>query len=274
MGYETYFYLLLTSILGLSIGSFLNVVISRIPNKKSIAFPRSHCPSCKKNLMVFDLIPVISWLILKGKCRYCGQPISYRYSIVETLTSIFFLIIAVDSNYINNNNNSILITIISGWVLISYLLSLTFIDIEHMILPNVLTITGSFLGIIFTSAIHKNSLLIIENIKAYLVGLICFSLLAYFIKIIIGKPALGMGDVKLFAMSGAWLGFSGLEISIVLSFLLAGTFSLIGLIFKSIKRGQYIPFGPFICLSIFLVWLLGDPFWYHYLNNIFWWRII
>ncbi len=276
MEQETFFYLFFTSILGLCVGSFLNVVICRIPNKKSISFPGSHCPYCMKRLMAFDLIPVISWIILRGRCRYCFKRISYRYPLVEILTSIFYLFVFIINSNINNNYS----TIITGWVLMSLLIALTFIDIDHMILPNSLTSLGSFLGIIFTSVVHRNSLLIIgesvliENILAYFVGLICFFLIAYIIKIIIRKPALGMGDVKLFAMSGAWLGLSGLEISIVLSFLLAGLFSLICLMSKLIKRGQYIPFGPFICLSIALVWLLGNQFWYNYLSDIFWWKII
>ena len=278
MEYEIFILLFFTCLLGLCIGSFLNVVICRIPAKKSISFPGSHCPYCLKKLMVYDLIPVLSWLALRGRCRYCLKKISYRYPIVEILTSIFFLISVIDGSTINNNY-SMVVTIISGWVLFSFLISLSFIDIENMILPNSLTSIGSILGIIFTCANQKKistirESLLIEHLTAYLVALISFSLIAYIIKIVIRKPAIGMGDVKLFAMSGAWLGLSGLEISIVLSFLLAGTFSLIGLISKLIKRGQYIPFGPFICLSISLVWLLGNQFWYKNIADIFWWRII
>ena len=88
------------------------------------------------------------------------------------------------------------------------------------------------------------------------------------------KPAFGVGDAKLFAMSGAWLGFSGLEVAITLSFLIAGIFILFGFIVGSIRRGDYIPFGPFICISSFLIWTFGSQFWVHFLGDIFWWKYL
>ena len=150
MEYETLFYLFFICLLGLCVGSFLNVVICRIPNKESISFPGSHCPSCMKRLKAADLIPVISWIALRGRCRYCLKKISYRYPIVEIITSIFFLFAFINVITINNDY-SLVTTLPSGLILISFLISLTFIDIEHMILPNRLTSMGSLLGIFLTS---------------------------------------------------------------------------------------------------------------------------
>ena len=265
-------------LLGACVGSFLNVVIYRFPKKQSFVFTRSHCPSCKQKLNFFDLFPIISWIFLSGKCRYCNQAISKRYPLIELITSFLFLI-CLDSRGWNDNYSSDLFILISGWVLVSYLILLSFIDIDNMILPNSITYSGSFVGfflLIYYQFLENNLInnMLLEHLYAYLLAFLGLSIFSYVIKLIIRKPGLGGGDTKLFAMSAIWLGLEGLEVTIALSFLVSAVFVLFGLIFRFIKRGEYIPFGPFICFSFFLVWCFGSQFWYELLGNIFWWKYL
>ena len=265
-------------ILGTCIGSFLNVVIYRIPRKESFIFKRSHCIYCRKNLDIVDLIPILSWILLRRKCRYCGKSINLRYPSIEFLTSILFSLGLFYKGW-PYASVPILFSLISCWILVSYLIVLCFIDYDFMILPDSLTYSGSLVGLflifyyeIFIS--KTNMIIFFDHLSAYIIAFIGFLIFNFLIKLIIRKPGLGAGDAKLFAMSGAWLGISGLEVTIVLSFLTSAIFVIFGFIFKRIKRGKYIPFGPFICISILLVWSFGSTFWFDNLGNIFWWKYI
>ena len=269
---------LLVIVLGACIGSFLNVVIYRLPKKKSFIFERSHCTSCNKNLNVFDLFPIISWILLKGKCRYCNASISHRYPLVELFTSILFLLCLKSKGIFDNIFPEYLVAI-SSWLLVSYLVVLCMIDLNEMILPNSLTYSGSVIGLsiaFYQCLIFYDSSfeLLLEHFLAYIIAFFGINLFSFIVKLIINKPALGAGDAKLFAMSGAWLGIQGLEVTITLSFLFSAFFVILGLVLRFIKRRQYIPFGPFICGSIFLVWFYGTQFWYDSLGDIFWWKYL
>ena len=148
-----------------------------------------------------------------------------------------------------------------------------------MILPNSITYSGSLVGflLILSYTIFNKNLIdnfLFEHFYAYLLAFFGISFFSYLVKLIIKKPGLGGGDAKLFAMSGVWLGLEGLEVTITLSFLFSAVFVLFGFIFRLIKRGEYIPFGPFICFSIFLVWFFGTQFWVELLGNIFWWKYL
>ena len=265
-------------VLGACIGSFLNVLIYRIPRKESFVFNRSHCTSCNKNLSVFDLFPIFSSILLGGKCRYCGNSIPIRYTLIEFFTAILFSL-SLFSKGLIYGPVPILFSLISGWILVSYLIVLFFIDYDFMILPDSLTYSGSLVGLFlifyYEKFISKTSTVIFfDHLSAYIFALFGFLILNFIIQIIIGKPGLGNGDAKLFAMSGAWLGFSGLEVTIALSFLLSAIFVVFGFISKHITKGDYIAFGPFVCTSVLLVWFFGATFWFEKLGNIFWWKYI
>tara|TARA_Y100001968_G_scaffold307704_1_gene325759 strand:- start:1572 stop:2396 length:825 start_codon:yes stop_codon:yes gene_type:complete len=267
----------ISTLLGLSIGSFLNVVIYRIPRGKSIIFKRSNCPSCRQKLKPNDLMPIISWIVLKGKCRYCQTKIGFRYPFVEALTAISFILC-----FFNGLGESNLILTYSkiffGWILFSCLISISFIDIDHMIIPRQIIVFGIISGVLMNlinGYFTTNNLLIglSEIFYAGLIGILGTSFLNILIEFVFKKPGIGGGDGKLFALSGIWLGLPGLEVTVLLSFIFAGLFSVTGLAIKKIKRGQYIAFGPFICLSIALNWLIGSKFLLIYLSDLFWWRI-
>ena len=265
-------------IFGACIGSFLNVVIYRMPRNISFVFKRSKCPSCNKNLNISDLVPVLSWILLRGRCRYCSNFISVRYPLIEFITSILFFICLFSKGWIDDSLPSSFI-VISGWILVSYIVSLCFIDYDYMILPNSLTYSGSLVGLSFIFYYEKfisktNINFFFDHLGAFFFTLIGFLFFNLLIKKIISKPGIGDGDASLFAMSGAWLGPSGIEVTITLSFLISAFFIIICLLFKRIKRGNYIPFGPFICISILLVWFFGPTFWFEKLGDIFWWKYI
>tara|TARA_Y100001968_G_C19293606_1_gene685498 strand:- start:96 stop:560 length:465 start_codon:yes stop_codon:yes gene_type:complete len=153
------------------------------------------------------------------------------------------------------------------------------IDIDSMILPNKITYTGSIAGLLFVFIkdvfFNKNfEPVFLEHLFAFFISYMVVSLFGYSMKLLLRKEAFGGGDSKLIAMSAAWLGISGVEVIVTLSFLLGGLFAAILLTSGIIKRGDFIPFGPFICVSTFLVWMFGTTFWYELLGNIFWWKYL
>tara|TARA_Y100001978_G_C23673615_1_gene425180 strand:+ start:935 stop:1759 length:825 start_codon:yes stop_codon:yes gene_type:complete len=249
-------------ITGLIFGSFINVITYRLPMNISILWPRSFCPKCKKKILVKENIPVLSWLLLKGKCSNCRKKISIKYPLIEISTGLLFLFsFKVLSN--DFENIQLLFEIISGWSLIILLLSISIIDYQYLIIPNLLSIVGIIFGLSFSlfSNFFDNNMLI-YNFGDHLVGSISgYLLISLIIKIgkyCFKKPAMGLGDSFLAAMIGAWLGLSGVLISIWLSFLMAGIFVLIGLFLNKIVKGQLVPFAPFLCMSCFLIWIFGE----------------
>ena len=268
----------LVFIIGSCVGSFLNVVILRTPKLESFIFKRSYCPKCYEKLSFYDLVPIFSSIFLKFKCRYCNKSIPFRYPLIEIITSFLFLLCFYQRNF-NNNITFELFLLISSWILVSYLIVLTVVDIDEMILPDKITFSGTIIGflifvilrIFFYSQININ---LLDHFYAYIFSIIGFYIFSKIVFFAFSKPALGGGDIKLFAMCGTWLGTTGLELTIVLSFLTSALFALIALFFKRIKRGEYIPFGPFICFSTLLVWIFGDQFWLKSLGDILWWKYL
>ena len=140
-------YIFISTLLGLCIGSFLNVIIYRVPRGKGIVFTRSSCPSCERKLQPFDLIPLISWFFLKGKCRFCKTKIGFIYPFVEILTGLTFILCLL-SAYRESSLVLMYCKILFGWVLLSCLISISFIDISHMIIPRKIIVFGTVSGII------------------------------------------------------------------------------------------------------------------------------
>jgi len=226
---EVAFYIIFF-ISGLAVGSFLGVVAYRLPRKLSIVKPASFCPYCKKKIPFYDNIPILSFIILKGKCRYCKNKIPLNTLLIEVITGILFVV-----NYIFFGLS---IKTISGIILCSALILISFIDIEFRIIPNVIILPLIIPGLIIS---------IFSNLKvwwmplAYCIGAFLFMLIIH----LIYPKGMGMGDVKLSLMVGAFL-VRNVITALFLGFL-AG--SIYGLSFIAIKKGklkQAIPFGPFI----------------------------
>ena len=255
---------------GLIFGSFINVITYRLPNNKSILKPRSFCPNCKKTIPWHENIPILSWIRLKGKCSSCHQLISINYPITEVLTGILFLLsfkaIPSDVNFAN-----FIFTLISNWSFIIILIPIAIIDSFYLWIPNSLIkvgiLLGFFISIIFSFLNYQNIFIdLIERLISGIIGFLIIIIIIKFGELIYKKPAMGMGDAKLAAMLGIWLGFPGVLISIWISFLIAGVFVILGLFFKKICKGQLIPFGPFLSISGFLTWIYSDDV---FLNIIF-----
>jgi len=262
MLYYKIFFSCISILFGLVFGSFLNVVIYRLPKNKSVLIPRSFCPKCKRNISWHENIPIYSWIKLKGKCSKCKKAISIKYPLTEFATGILFFL---SFNAIPNNTyfENFSIPLLFSWILILVLLSLSIIDYEFLWIPNSIIIIGFIFGLgasIFLAINNEQNIMIniLESLISAVLGFLIIFLIMQFGAFIFKKPAMGLGDAKLASMIGFWIGFPGVIISIWSSFIIAGLFIILGLASKKIKKGQLIPFGPFLSLTGFLIWLYGE----------------
>ena len=267
------------AVLGAIIGSFLNVVIHRIPNQQSIVFPASKCPKCLTNIRAYDNIPVISYLILRGRCRACGAGISARYPAVEALTALLFAAVTW--------HDKLSFALAFDLAFVASMVALIFIDAEHMILPNAITYPG-FLFALLTRVLvpylagpaHFDDLpqLIhfFPSLPIWLVSLIgaligalagggSLWLMGFLWEKLRGIEAMGFGDVKMMLMVGAFLGWR-LTILTILIGALTGSVVGIGVMFKRGDRNlqMMLPFGIFLGIGAIVSLLFGSPIirWY------------
>ncbi|NIQ02972.1 MAG: prepilin peptidase [Nitrospinaceae bacterium] len=239
-------------ILGLVIGSFANVCIARIPRKESIAFPASHCPKCKKPIHATDNIPVLSYLILKGQCRNCGQKISAIYPAIELITGL--LMAAVFYRFGFTWECLIFAIVIPTLVVI------TAIDIEHQIIPDVITLPGIIFGLAAGSYLVGFQ----DSLIGLLLGGGFFYLLAEGYFRVRGAMGMGGGDIKYIAAAGALLGWMQVLLVIFIGALAGGVFGGLGMGFKKLGFLSKIPFGPFLALATLISIFFGDQIvaWY------------
>ncbi|MBQ6820465.1 MAG: prepilin peptidase [Clostridium sp.] len=232
-------------ILGICIGSFLNVCIYRIPKENSIIYPNSHCINCGYKLRVIDLIPLLSYIFLKGRCRKCKERISIRYIIVEMLNGILYLLIYLKFGF---NVNSIFYCLLA-----SLLIVISFIDLETKYIYTSTTIIGVIIGIVYicTSYFVSNS----NIIYSLLGGMIGFSII-YLIVII--TKAMGEGDAEIAGICGLFVGFQGIITTLFIAIVSAGIIASILLILKIKDKKSEIAFGPYISLGAILFILIGE----------------
>ncbi|MBF7095758.1 prepilin peptidase [Alkalibacter mobilis] len=230
-------------LLGLTIGSFLNVVIYRIPEGESIAQPPSHCPSCGTRLKPLDLVPIFSWLFLKGRCRHCSTNISPRYALVELLTGIVFLF-----TYIKFGLDWYIIV---AFGFMAVLIAMTFIDMDHQIIPDELNI---FLIVFFVAT---NLFISYIPWKDAIFGALIGFAPLFLIVLLTGGSGMGMGDVKLMFALGLYLGFWNSILTVFLSFIYGGVFGVLLLVTKIKGRKDAIPFGPWIALGAVTAFYFG-----------------
>ena len=243
-------------ILGAVIGSFLNVCIYRIPKQESIATPASHCPQCSTPIRFYDNIPILSFLILRGRCRTCGTPISVQYVIVEILNGAGYMLLI---GRFGLSTESILYAI-----LFSALLVASAIDLHHRIIPDVITIPGTIAGLLASAFILPG------GIKGSVIGTLLGSGI-FFIAAVASRGGMGGGDIKLIAMLGSFLGWINVIITIILSSFIGSLVGILMMIFLGKGRKYPIPFGPFLAIggiiSLFfhdeiVAWYLGMNLWY------------
>jgi len=261
-GGESLLYLI-TVVVALMVGSFLNVVIVRVPQQlqwqwhgrpeglpkpTGIAGPVSRCPSCQQPIRWRDNLPLVSFLILKGRCRSCNTTISGRYPLVEALCAGLSLVVVA----VMGMQWSTLAALVFTWVLIA----LAFIDLEHFLLPDRLTLPLLAIGLGVNAANTFTDL--ISALVGAAAGYGVLWIVFHGFRILTGKEGMGQGDFKLLAALGAWLGWQLLDLVILLS---AGTGAIIGitmLILQRQQRGQQIPFGPYLAGGGWLVLLWGE----------------
>ncbi|MFA5096313.1 MAG: prepilin peptidase [Candidatus Omnitrophota bacterium] len=243
-------------IFGSIIGSFLNVCIHRMPKSESVVWPRSHCPRCGKRIPGYDNIPFISFMLLKGRCRFCKEKISLRYPLVELITALLFL--AFFTRYGLSYNFFFYL------VLASALIIATFVDIRHRIIPDEVSIGGAIIGFILSSVRGFNLAPLSFSFRpmfSSLAGIIIGAGVIYltgklfdliYFKLLKNPPingeseSMGGGDVKLLAMIGAFLGWP----RALLAFFIAPFFgALVGIIILITKKDHTIPYGPFLALG-------------------------
>jgi leader peptidase (prepilin peptidase)/N-methyltransferase len=241
-------------ILGLIIGSFLNVCIGRIPERQSLILPSSHCPVCNTPLKPLDLIPVFSWIFLKGRCRYCGTKISVQYLLVELLTGCLFLL-----NYIMLGMS---INFLFSIIITSLLITISFIDFRHYIIPDVLNITLLITVVIFRIVIWNG------NILDPVLGLVAGGGLFLLIHILTKGRGMGLGDVKLIGVLGLYFGLAETMVTVGLSFIIGAVIMMVLLLTKIKKRKDQIPFGPYIALAAYFTMLFGPQILNWYLSMI------
>ena len=253
----TAFVAIVCGVVGLAIGSFLNVVIHRVPRKESVVRPRSRCPQCGTELAERDNIPVVSWLLLRGKCRTCGTSISARYPLVELATGALFAAGGVRFS--------------DSWALPAYLLlfasliAISFIDLEHYIIPNRIVYPTLFAGAVLLAAgaLGEGEPVRIRNAAIGGAAAWFALLVVHFIQ----PRGMGFGDVRLSAVLGMYLGWIDLELvllGMLLGFLLGAVIGL-GLVVTRIRgRKDAVPFGPFLAAGATVAILASAPIvrWY------------
>lgn len=245
--------LALVTVLGLCVGSFLNVCVYRLPRGQSLISPPSRCPACGRSLRWLDNIPVISWVVLRGRCRQCGASISAQYPIIEIVTALVWLVIAwlTPDAWL----------LASRLVLATALIVLFMIDLEHQLLPNVITLPGIVIGFAFSLVSGPGPL-------ASLIGILVGGGVLYAIAagyyLLRKEEGMGMGDVKMLAMVGAFLGWKAVLLTLVLASF-AG--AVIGGLLIAWQRGTLryaLPFGTFLAVGTFVAMLWGEQMlaWY------------
>jgi leader peptidase (prepilin peptidase)/N-methyltransferase len=230
-------------VLGLAIGSFLNVLIYRVPRHIGFAFGRSFCPSCRGQIEVYDNIPILSYLILRGKCRMCRSKIPLRYPLVEGLNVLCYLFLF--------HNYGFTTAFAAYSFLSSILIAIFFIDLEFRIIPDLLTLPGIAIG--FAAALAPGGMGIVGSAVGFLVGGGILYLIAQLGDWIFKKESMGGGDIKMAAMLGAFLGwqkvififFAGACIGLIISIIIMA-FS------QKLRASRMVPFGPFLATAAFV----------------------
>jgi leader peptidase (prepilin peptidase) / N-methyltransferase len=236
-------------VFGLIVGSFCNVVIYRLPLGNSIVTPGSRCRSCDNSIRPWDNIPIVSYFILNGRCRSCREPISVRYPIVEFTSGILYLTLYLKFGL------SILFVIYA--LMASTLVVVALIDLDHKIIPNIITLPGILAGL--SLSLQLLPITPLTSLLGVLIGGALFYLIA-----LISKGGMGGGDIKLIAMIGAFLGWHGTLFTIFSSALLGAVVGIMLMVLGKKGRKDKVPFGPFLSFGAILFMLSGDDLvqWY------------
>lgn len=238
----------LAFIFGAVIGSFLNVCIFRMPEEKSIISPPSQCPSCHRPVRFYDNIPIISFTVLGGKCRDCGAKISWRYPLVELMTAVLslllFLKFGLSLNYL------------AFFIFTAVLIVITFIDLDHQIIPDILTLPG--IPLFFLAAIFVIKVPWLEALLGLLIGGGVLFAIALVYELITKREGMGGGDIKLLAMIGGFFGWKSLIFVLLFSSFTGAVIGIAAMMIKKQDMKYAVPFGPFLSAAAVAYIFWGD----------------
>ncbi|ADP10020.1 Type IV-A prepilin peptidase PilD [Erwinia sp. Ejp617] len=254
------FYWLLLALLGAATGSLLNVVTWRLPLMIgggaqpgfNLWLPASHCPQCKTTVRWHDNIPLLSWLLLKGRCRHCCQPVSRRYPLTEFGT----LLLTLALGWLFPPGGLLLAVLLFSWLL----LALVLIDAEHQLLPDALTLPLLWLGLSVNLLEWLPHLTLAAAVSGAIAGYLSLALLAQGYRLLSGKDALGLGDAKLLAALGAWLGWQPLPLLLLLASVSGIIWVLLGRLLFRRSLNAPLPFGPFLAAAGLLLLISANHF--------------
>ena len=241
---------LLVLITGAMVGSFLNVVIHRVPLGESVVSPRSRCPHCHHEISWWENIPVLSWMLLRGRCRGCGAAISFRYVLVEVLAA---LLAGLLFSRMGPSGEFLFFTYFS-----LNLLALIYIDLDHQLLPDRLTLSGLVIGLAGAPLVSPDGPLtgFVFALKGVLVGGGLLFGVAWGYEKATGRQGMGGGDIKLLAMIGAFLGWKGALLSLFIGSLAGSVIGVALMVFRGADGRLALPFGPFLAIGAY-----GTLFW-------------
>jgi leader peptidase (prepilin peptidase) / N-methyltransferase len=248
--------LIFVFLIGAIAGSFLNVCIYRLPRHESIVFPASHCPHCGEPIKFYDNIPLVSYVILRGKCRNCKQNISGRYPIIETISGL--LAIAIVIKYGLTLHSLLLLLLVFSLIIV------TFVDLDFQIIPDILSIPGIIAGIGASFFIPTISW--IDSILGILAGGGFLFIIAVTYKWLTNRDGMGGGDIKLLAMVGAWLGWKAVPFILLISSFIGALIGSISLLLAKKSLRYKIPFGPFISIAAVIYLFFGPEIINWYIN--------
>lgn len=271
---QPFILLSMIAVFSLMVGSFLNVVIYRLPiimdrewrsqcqeflghsdstslpaERYNLVVPRSRCPHCNHLIGALENIPVFSYLLQKGKCRHCSKPISMRYPVTEFLTAIVSVLVIYKLGISWSSLGLLVLT----WGLIA----LSFIDYDHQLLPDNITLPLLWLGLVF--AVFEAGIIDIKSaVVGAMVGYLSLWLVFQLFRLATGKEGMGYGDFKLLALLGAWLGWQQLPLIILLASLVGAIVGILNIVIRKQDKSKPIPFGPFLCTAGYIAMLWGN----------------
>lgn len=238
-----YVFVAFALVFGLCIGSFLNVVVYRLPRHESLVKPGSHCPGCGAEIHWCDNIPVVSWLVLRGKCRACGSRISPRYILVESLTGVLFALAMW--------HFGVSWEVLVAWAFVAAMIAVAFIDYDHMIIPNVIVLPGAAVGLAASVALHPHRWWV------YLAAAGGGAFFFFALVMLWPGGGMGMGDVTMALFMGVVLGTSIL-VAFFVAFLLGSLVGIYLMVVLKRSRKTPIPFGPFLAVGAVVAIFLGE----------------
>lgn len=246
--------IILIFVLGLIVGSFNNVCIYRLPRKESIVYPGSHCPQCNARIIPIDNLPLLSYFLLKGRCRNCGSKISLQYPVIELLNALLYLLLYF--KYDLSAQAFIYMALTSALIVVAV------IDLKEEIIPDEISLPGIIIGFILSFIVNYISVL--DSALGIVIGGGIILLIAFFGSLLFKKEVMGGGDVKLAAMMGAFLGWKHIILSLFLGFFLGALIGIILIIARIKNREDMVPFGPFLVSGALITLFYGDKIisWY------------